>query len=414
MRVLWFSPTPSLYTSKRWGHHGGGWISALQNIVQEVDNLELGVAFEYQEESEIQVIDDVSYYPIKVKKSIKLKLSGKDNSDILIAKSLQIIEDFKPDIIQLFGSEKWYGLLVNYTKVPIVIHMQGSLPSHYDARYPAGMSAWNKIMSSKTTFMQKLMAFRIDQTFKKNARREEQILKANHNFMGRTHWDKSIVQFFNPNANYFVCQEALRESFINSEAKWQYKDGAKLKLISVISGPVYKGVDVVLKTARLLKEHTNLDFEWTICGLSNIDFFEDTYNIKAETVHVKPLGIIPQEELKAHLLEASLYVHPSYIENSPNSVCEAQILGLPIIATNVGGLSTLIHDKETGFLVPANDTVKLAHIIKENWNNKKSLEKISQAGIERARQRHNPDKIKEDLMSIYNTILNTKQKSDDN
>ena len=43
--------------------------------------------------------------------------------------------------------------------------------------------------------MQKVMAFRIDDTFKKNALQEEQILNKNRYFIGRTHWDKSIVNF---------------------------------------------------------------------------------------------------------------------------------------------------------------------------------------------------------------------------
>ena len=41
MKVLWFSPTPSLYDSKRWGHNGGGWIASLQNIITLDDQIEL-------------------------------------------------------------------------------------------------------------------------------------------------------------------------------------------------------------------------------------------------------------------------------------------------------------------------------------------------------------------------------------
>ena len=115
---------------------------------------------------------------------------------ILILKALKIIEN-NPDIIQLFGSEQWYGILVRFTNKPIIIHMQGSLPSYYDARYPAGMSVLNKIFSFNTSIKDKLMSIRIDQTFKKNALREEKILKDNKYFLGRTHWDKSIVNFFN-------------------------------------------------------------------------------------------------------------------------------------------------------------------------------------------------------------------------
>lgn len=406
MRILWFSPTPSLFTSKRWGHNGGGWISSLQNIIQPDNNIDLGVAFEYAGNADNEMIDNVMYYPISTSFGISEKLQSVKKHNKQINRSLQIIDDFKPDIIQLFGSESWYGLLANHTTTPIVIHMQGSLPSYYNARYPVGMSVWNKILSSKTTLKQKLFAFRIDSTFHKKALQEKEILKANLYFMGRTHWDKAIVQFYNPTANYFVCQEALRDSFTSASDKWQFKERNKIKLVSVISGPLYKGVDVVLKTAKLLKENTSLDFEWNVCGTDKIGFFENTYKIKSKDVNVRMLGILGQEDLYKQLMDSTFYIHPSYIDNSPNSICEAQILGLPIIATNVGGVSSLITDHETGFLVPANDPLMIASIIVKYRDDNIVLQKISEAGVKVATYRHNPEKIKHELLAIYNQIVN--------
>lgn len=407
MKVLWFSPTPSLYESKMSGHNGGGWISSLEKLLYQSADIELGVAFESTWDRQAKEIDSVNYYPIHVKTGVIDRFNRSNKIEKLIQKSLVVINDFSPDIIHLFGSEWWYGLLVNYTKIPIVIHMQGSLPSYYNARYPSGMSVWNKIFSTKTSLMQKVMAFRIDSTFHRNAVQEEGILKANHYFMGRTHWDEAIVKFYNPQANYFVCQEALRDIFIETTTKWQNKKECKIKLISTISGPLYKGMDVILKTAKLLKANSDLDFEWNICGVSRCDLFESCYQIKAESVNVKLLGTLSQGDLHAKLLESSFYIHPSYIDNSPNSVCEAQILGIPVIATNVGGVSTLIKDRITGFLVPANDPLMIASIITSTYNNTNLLSTISQNEITESTKRHNPNSIREDIIYIYNQILNS-------
>ena len=250
------------------------------------------------------------------------------------------------------------------------------------------------------------MSIRIDQTFKKNALREEKILKDNKYFLGRTHWDKSIVNFFNSDAKYYVCQESLRDVFINSNDLWEFKNSSKVKLFSVISGPLYKGIDFVLKTARLLFEHTKINFEWSICGVDSLSFFEEVYKIDADKVCVNAIGILSQNDLKNRLISSSLFIHPSYIENSPNSVCEAQSLGIPVIATNVGGISSLIKNKETGFLVPANDSVKLAHTIKKYHRNESILKKISNNAIKEAAIRHDPNKIKNTLISIYKNVLN--------
>ncbi len=161
----------------------------------------------------------------------------------------------------------------------------------------------------------------------------------------------------------------------------------------------------MLKTARMLKEHTKLDFEWNICGTDNVKFFESVYGIEAERVNVNICGVLSQEKLQKELIVSSFYVHPSYIDNSPNSVCEAQILGLPVIATNVGGVRSLVSDHETGFLVPANDPLMIASLIMKYWRNKDILQKISRSGSKIANIRHDPVKLKRDLLAIYNQIV---------
>ena len=409
MKVLWFSPTPVNYSEETWAHNGGGWISSLQNIVTSIENIDLGIVFESTQKLEKKFVNEVCYYPIIKDVTLKERFKKAPQNSILINKAVRIIKDFKPDVIHLFGSESWYGLLVNFTGIPIVIHMQGSLPSYYNARYPAGMSVWNKIFSTKTTIKQKLMAFRIDATFHHNALQEERILKSNCYFMGRTRWDKAIVNFYSPKATYFECQEALRDSFLNTKQKWIYKAANKIKLISVISGPLYKGVDVILKTAQLLKTHSSIDFEWNICGISNSDLIESVYEIKGKDVNVNYLGVLKQVVLKNKLLNSNFYIHPSYIDNSPNSVCEAQILGVPVIACDTGGLGTIIEEKKTGFLVPANDPLMIAHLITKLSDDQDLLKKVSKASIAQASARHDKQMIKKQLSAIYLKIIKSKK-----
>lgn len=82
-------------------------------------------------------------------------------------------------------------------------------------------------------------------------------------------------------------------------------------------------------------------------------------------MNVTLLGVLNAEQLKHELLNSTLYFHPSYIDNSPNSVCEAQMLGISCIGTNVGGVSSIIEDGKTGFLVPANDPIQATFLIKQ-------------------------------------------------
>ena len=121
------------------------------------------------------------------------------------------------------------------------------------------------------------------------------------------------------------------------------------------------------------------------------------------------MGTASKEELAEALCATSCYVHPSYIENSPNSVCEAQILGVPIIATHVGGISSLIDDGCNGILFPANAPYTAASLIKQLTSDRELAERLSSNAIEKATKRHCPNEIIIRLYNIYDYIIKHKQ-----
>ena len=395
MRVLWFSPTPSLYSSYSNSHNGGGWISSLEQIVRSVNDISLGVAFKLDGQKPKNIIDDVTYYCI----------DSKSNG---VQKYIEIIDDFKPDIIQIFGSENEFGDICSHTDIPVVIHMQGCLPPYHNALFPVGMNKFDFLIGRGLTPRRRFMGWRSEPSFRRRAEHEINTIRSCKFFMGRTDWDKALVSLFNPTAKYFHCEEALRDSFLNMDKHWAPSSQDKIKIISVISNPWYKGVDLILKTAKLLKQFTSMSFEWNVFGVSDIRFYEYKYGIVAKNVNVNIRGSVGKEVLVNELCNSSVYVHPSYIDNSPNSVCEAQLIGIPVLATNVGGIPTLVKDGETGFLFPANDPYMLANLIKMVVKDVSLSEKISFAEISVAKARHNPDSIKTTLLNVYNYILNEK------
>jgi glycosyltransferase involved in cell wall biosynthesis len=105
------------------------------------------------------------------------------------------------------------------------------------------------------------------------------------------------------------------------------------------------------------------------------------------------------------LTEADLFVHPSNIENSPNSVCEAQLLGIPIVATNAGGVSSLVKDEDDGLLVAPRDVYAMASKIARLLNNPQETDMLSKKGRLHALERHNPNMIVENLFKIYKELL---------
>lgn len=415
MRVLWFSVTPALYNTQRNAHNGGGWIEALEEIVNNHHDFSLGIAFiDNNATSFSEKINDVVYYPLKVKRSKIYHFhdlyTSKNNDDLILEKCQEVIADFKPNIIQVFGSEWCFGLLKNVTDIPIVIHMQGCWPPYRNCQYPPGYSKFLKYLYLMSNPKKLLNNFLMEHASKERAIREEKILRENLYYMGRTRWDKSLTKLYNPHRKYYYCSEALRSSFVNCHERWTINDN-KLCLLSVGGGHVLKGYDLVLKTALLLKENYTDDFQWFLCGPTHNDMalFERLTGIKCNDVNVIPLGKCSSEAVKCQLLRSTLYIHTAYIDNSPNSVCEAQYMGVPVISTNVGGIPSLFSkDYPLDMLVPVNDPYYLASKIIEATNDKDTLKKMSEENYQLAHSRHDSENIYNSLLTCYKSILNQK------
>ncbi len=71
------------------------------------------------------------------------------------------------------------------------------------------------------------------------------------------------------------------------------------------------------------------------------------------------IGEKSPEELADILSSCTVFVHPSYTEGMPSSVMEASAVGLPVVASDVGGTGELIEHGTTGYLVKSGDTCGL-------------------------------------------------------
>ena len=154
-----------------------------------------------------------------------------------------------------------------------------------------------------------------------------------------------------------------------------------------------------------MKENLKLNFTWEVFGNINPHYIEKQIGITCDDVNIKLRGVAQAEEIKEDILNCTCFFHPSYIDNSPNSVCEAQILGCPVISTNVGGIPSLITDNVTGFLIPSNDPYQASYLINLLFTNKSLNERIGNAAKQMAFKRHHKQEIVNKLIDVYNQIL---------
>jgi len=421
MKVLWFTNTPSLYDEGKHVYHGGGWIESLERLIQRRNDIELAVAFFHHQDQDKLVKNGVTYYPIKFKRgranpikalidnwSSKLTNEGyeKNFSDIVI--------DFEPDLIHVFGTEGPYASIQEYTDVPVVLHIQGLINPCVDAYFPPSVSDLD-FLFSPIYFFQNLLGsspYWSYKLFEKQADREKKFLKQAKYVLGRTSWDKKLTQSYNPSITYFHVNEVLREAFYEDSRNLfpPSRSGEELEVVSTLSPTIYKGIDGVYKVASRVKSlNPEFQFKWKVIGVNRSDkivaFMEAKLGLSHQDLNIDFLGRLDAKSLKNELVTASLYVHPSFIDNSPNSVCEAQMLGIPVLACDVGGVSTLVEHGHTGFLVPANGVHEIAAFL-IGYPGK--LEMI-QSVVEKARQvsteRHSTENIEGDLLRTYMQVL---------
>lgn len=409
MRILWLSGNASLYTERTKGYNSGGWIGALEREISKYPEIELGICFLHHDDCFKKVIDKTTYYPVKLYNTklekIHHNLFYEKYDQIEITKLLKVIDDFNPDVIHVWGTEISFGLISKYTQIPTVIHLQGILNPVYNALFIPALSKEYFLKHAGRGIFKNIFNIQFIRIWKHNMKRELEIFKICQNFIGRTDWDKNISQLLAPDSSYYYCGELLRSHFYQTNA-WQPHQRQKLIVTSVLSNPPYKGIDVILKCANILKQYGNIDFEWNIFGVIENRFAEKLTGIQANEVKVLYKGIASAESLINELLESDVFVHSSYIDNSSNSVCEAQTVGIPVISTNVGGISSLIINNETGILVPANDPYYLASQILGLFKDKKNAKKIGANGRIEALKRHNNITIINDLINVYAKVQN--------
>ena len=401
MRVLWFSLTPSNYAFQAGGYNGGGWISSLESAVAARGDVELGVAFLHPSASGKERRGSVVYYPMRRPQSFParidrfFRIAAQDRLELELCKA--VVDDFRPDVIQVFGTEGSFGLIARETDIPVVVHLQGLMGPYLDAWVPPGYTMLDYARRGSRNPVRIAFGLRALAFNRHAAVREREVMRCCKAFLGRTGWDRAFVSLHAPQARYFTCWEALRPCFYGPG---EWAPPARPMLVSTVSSPLYKGHDTILRTARTLAESGLAGFEWRVYGVGDLRFAERKTGVRAADVGVRPMGVATAEELREALLHASVYVHPSYIDNSPNSICEAQVLGVPVVSTAVGGVPSLFASDRLRCLVPANDPLATAARIREALGSPEPFRSDREACLER----HSPSAIVDGLLRVWESI----------
>jgi len=134
----------------------------------------------------------------------------------------------------------------------------------------------------------------------------------------------------------------------------------------------------------------------------------DEFEVGEIPVHTIPF-IDDPAELARFIQTADLYVHASRADTFPRALVEAQACGLPVIATDVGGVKESFVDGETGILVPAGDKETMASALEELLIDEMKLRKMSEAARKHVEEHLTLEGMTDKYLSYYQHILESEK-----
>lgn len=395
----------------------GGWLIKLSQQLTQTDGIELTVVFPQNFSNSIvkgETEHHCIYYGFPTKRKASLQYNKKEE---VVFK--QILINQSPDIVHIWGTEYIHSLemfMAFDNPNRCIISLQGII-SYYSKYYLNGLPSEIKYFGTVRDIFRNDLLWQQKRRFEKRGTYEKKLLQKAQNVIGRTDWDKAICEIFNPRCNYYKCNEILRESFY--EGKWSYNNCEKYSIFVSQGNYPIKGLHYIIEAiAELAIQFPSIKLY--VAGsrpYQDKSFFDKARRSGygryiRRLIHqnhlennIVFLGSLSEKEMRNRLLISHVFAMPSTIENSPNSLGEAMLLGVPSVAADVGGINSMLNHKTEGLLYQSNAPYMLAYYIKKLFSDDTLCNAFSRAAEKRARETFDIDNNVEDYMNVYRTLL---------
>lgn len=443
MRVLWLCNICPPAVADALGQNYSvreGWITGALNSYLEgkAGELELGICF--PAEGELDGMPASSFQrsmriqPFYENKSEDHRAEGKDVRVYGFAENLktpeiydaemenrfrEILADFQPDLVHIFGTEFPHALAM--TKVyqrpeRILVGLQGMVGECAKA-YMADLP---ESVQRRVTFRDVLRQDGMKQQqekFRVRGVRETEILQSCAHVTGRTEFDRKAALVCNPDLQYHKMNETMRSVFY--EGKWSLSKCRRHEIFISQGDYPLKGFHYLLEAMNEIKKKFP-DACITAAGnsITGYSTWKEKLKISGYGKYlrecmqkwnlfdsVKVLGRLDAEQMKAAFLHAHVFVCCSSIENSPNSLGEAMLLGVPCVASRAGGIVDMAQDGVSALYFDKGNVKELAECICRIFREDDLAEKLSAEASAKARITHDGEVNNLRLLEIYNEIL---------
>lgn len=390
------------------GAYGGHWMTELLAALSRMKGFQVGVVSAFPGLSdEVFEKDGITYFMIGQPR--RYPAFGERAADL--ARCVAAVNAFQPDLIHFHGSERFYGRIKTQgvVKVPAVVSLQGLLGPYSTVRnFFGALSCADALRSVRPVELPLRLGILWDfLRTRRGARREAEIIAAMDAILGRTTWDRAHAAIMNPAAPYFHVDEILRPVF--NANPWSISSCRRHSMIYTNAGHPRRGTEDLLSAVVILRHRfpdVRLRLGGTVSARSGYGRFLSRRIAKlGVTANVEFIGYVNSDLMVRELREAHVFAIASYIENSPNSLAEAMAMGMPCVASYVGGIPDMIHDRETGLFYPAGDAAMLAQRISNIFEDDALASRLGENARRVALVRHDPRRVVDQLCAAYASMM---------
>ncbi|MBL0946721.1 glycosyltransferase [Brevundimonas sp.] len=411
VRVLWIVNIvlPAVATELGLGKTPfGGWLTLMTDRLAQRDDFRIGVAMRAPVKTLTRIEKNgIVYYA--------MPQSGADPFDVEDATVAEVLEDFTPDLLHAEGSEMAYTRrFLKAWAGPKLLSLQGVINGNrnYDLGRLPLLSMLNPLRPKTALTAAALMAnFAI--RFLPRLKAERETIQLADHIMGRTTWDRAQAWAINPDATYHHCSRILRDGFYG--AAW---DPARCERHSIFVGNAAqprKGTHVVIEAVRLLRR-AYPDIRLYVAGespqaassfkrhIGYPAYVCDLIDRHGLTDCVTFTGLLDEPAMVRRMEQSHVFVMSSIIENSPNTLGEAMMVGTPSVSSFTGGVPSMASDEVDVLMYRADDPAMLAMQIKRLFDDPVLCDRLSASARKRARTTHDPEANVQALVAAYDRI----------
>lgn len=422
MKILWIvnKPTGSLH-KKLTGRNatGGLWLEAMIERAQSDPELEV-VIVNVGAVSKTECLKDgnIKYYTIA-----GLGTEEYDYESHSARSSWhEIISEEKPDLIELWGTEIPFGLaaLPEAKGIPSVIYVQGILES-IGKYYTAGMTAEELRMA--TTFRDYISGGTILQKQKdyfKRSRYEAEIVNMSKHIIIENLWAEAYYRKMCPEVKVYKCPLCISQEF--ERISWNMTSFTRHSIMCPAANYPIKGLHMLLKALDIVKiQYPDVKLYIPGTPLRDITTIKQRFKQNGYEKYIRHLiktlnledcieytGRLTASEMAKKMSESNCFVMSSAIENHSSTLKEAMTVGVPCVASYVGGVPEYAINESNCLLYRFEDYEVMALQIMRLFETDELCMKLS----ENARNDMAESRRKNDFYSIskeiYKSILNEK------